>query len=84
MGNIEKTILRALASGEFLLSVHAARRMSERAVTKADLRSCGRTARSCVYQIRHGTWRIEGEDLDGGILTATCAVDDCVVIVTLF
>jgi hypothetical protein len=84
MGNEAEAILDALKAGRFLLSVHAARRMSQRSVTKADIQACGRTARSCLYQAEHGTYRIEGEDLDGEPLTVICALAAIVVIVTLF
>jgi hypothetical protein len=84
MSSIERAIVSALEAGKFVLSVHAARRVSQRSITKADIRACGRTARSCIYQIQYGTWRIEGEDLDGETLTVICAVDNDVVIVTIF
>jgi Domain of unknown function (DUF4258) len=77
-------ILDSLKTGRFVLSVHAARRMKQRSVTKADIAACGRTARSCVYQGRYGTYRIQGEDLDGEPLTIICGADDTTVIVTLF
>ena len=80
----ETCIVEALKSGEFILTLHAARHMNQRAVTEADLRACGRTATSCIYQAKQGTWRIEGEDLDGEILTVVCGMDEIVVIVTIF
>ena len=80
----EKKILDALKSGEFLLSVHAAYRMRLRSVTAADIRACGRTARSCFYQSGRGTWRVEGEDLGGEMLTVICGIDTEVVVVTIF
>jgi hypothetical protein len=83
MGTEAATVLDALKSGRFLLSIHAARRMRLRSVTKADIQACGRTAGSCIYQAGHGTYRIEGEDVDGQPLTVICGVDDVVVIVTL-
>jgi hypothetical protein len=84
MSSEKDIILDALKAGKFLLSVHAANRMRQRSITDADIRACGRAARSCLYQAQHGTWRIEGEDLDGEILTVICGVDDAVVIVTIF
>jgi len=58
--------------------------MRQRSVSKADIQSCGRTIRSCLYQAQKATWRIEGDDLDGEIITVICGMDDGVIIVTLF
>jgi len=77
-------ILDGLRTGRFLLSVHAAVRMKQRSVTAADIRACGRTARTCLYQARSDTWRIDGEDMDGELLTVICGVDDSIFIVTIF
>jgi hypothetical protein len=84
MGDETAAILNAIKTGKFLLSVHAVHRMRDRAITKADIRACGQTARACIYQAVKGTYRIEGEDLDGEPLTVICGVDRIVVIVTLF
>jgi hypothetical protein len=73
-----------LAAGKFRFSFHATQRMRQRAVTKADIQACGRTARSCVYQAESGTYRIQGEDLDGEPITVICGLDDIVFIVTIF
>ena len=78
-------IIDTLKKGNFLLSVHAAGRMDQRSVTKSDIRqACGNTAKSCIFQDQHGTWRVEGEDLDGEILTVICGIDRSVVVVTIF
>ena len=50
----------------------------------ADIRACAQTARSFVLQAQTGTFRIEGEDLDGEPLTVICGLDRNVVIVTVF
>jgi hypothetical protein len=84
MRDQEEVILNALKAGRFLLSMHAARRMKQRSVTAADIRACGRTAKCCCFQAQQGTWRIEGEDLDGEILTVVCGIDNEVVVVTIF
>ena len=77
-------ILDSLRDGNFFLSVHAASRMKQRSVTAADIRACGRTAKSCIYQIKSRTWRVGGEDLDGDGLTVICGIEESVVIVTIF
>jgi hypothetical protein len=79
-----KRILDALKSGEFFLTVHAAGRMRQRSVTKADIQACGRNAICCLYQAQDETWRIEGKDLDGETLTVICGIERDVVIVTIF
>ena len=84
MGIEAVAILDALKAGKFVLSVHAALRMRQRSVTKADIQACGRTATTCVHQAEYGTYRIQGEDLDGEPLTIICGVDDSTVIVTLY
>jgi hypothetical protein len=84
MSSKEDEILDALKAGAFLLSVHAAARMRQRSVMKADIQACGRTARSCLYQAQSGTWRIDGEDLDGEKLTVICGMDAAIVILTVF
>lgn len=73
-----------MEAGNFLLSVHAASRMMQRSVTKADIQNCGRTANKFNYQPGSGTYRIQGQDLDGDSLTVICGIDDAVVIVTVF
>ncbi len=84
MSRVEEQVLDSLKAGRFFISVHAALRMRQRSVTKADIRSCGFTAKSCTYWAKNKTWRIEGEDLDGESLTIICGIDTDVVIVTIF
>jgi hypothetical protein len=84
MGHDEDTILDALRSGNYLLSIHTASRMAQRSVTAADIRPCGLTAGTCIFQAAQGTWRVEGDDLDGKSLTIICGIDEDVIIVTVF
>jgi hypothetical protein len=84
VGDRTVSILAALVAGRFRFSLHAAQRMRERSVTKADIQACGRTARSCVYQAESATYRMDGEDLDGEPLTVICGADDVVVLVRIF
>jgi hypothetical protein len=78
------TLIHALQTGKFFLSVHAAQRMKQRSIAKADIQACGRTAKSCVYQPENGHYRVLGEDIDGEPLTVICALDKSAIIVTLF
>jgi len=58
--------------------------MSRRSISKSDIQACARTARSCRYQAHAGTYRIDGEDLDGDTMTVVCGVDKDLIIVTVF
>ena len=84
MENEAAVIIEALRTGSFFLSVHAARRMRHRSVSKADIQNCGRTVRSSLNQAKKSTWRIVGQDLDGEILTVICGMDNGVVVVTIY
>lgn len=50
---------------------------------EADLRHALVNARSCSQQ-KTGNWRVEGSDLDGDDLTLVVAIEDGLVVVTLF
>jgi hypothetical protein len=80
----DQIILDAPRHGRFRFAIHAVRRMKQRSVTKADILACGRTAGSCDYQPERGTYRVEGEDLDGELLIVICGLEDGVVVVTVF
>ena len=84
MAGEDQIILDALGDGRFRFAIHAVRRMKQRSVTKADIQACGRTAGSCDYQPERGTYRIEGDDLDGEPLIVICGLEDGVVVITVF
>lgn len=84
MSTKEDTILNGLKAGNFLLSLHAARRMKQRSVTDADIRACGRSAERCRYHAQNKTWRVDGTDLDGEKITVICAFNRDIIIVTIF
>ncbi len=84
MNEEEASILQALTEGDFLLSIHAAERMKQRAVTRSDVQACGRTATICRYQPANRTYRVSGKDLDGEPLTVICGLSDTVIVVTIF
>jgi hypothetical protein len=77
-------IVACLARGEFRLSLHALDRANERIVTEADIIQVGKTARHCVLQPERETWRVVGRDLDGMRLTVICALEEGVLVVTVF
>lgn len=71
------------AAGRYVVSQHARMRMQERGVREADLRNALVNARACSPQ-QSGNWRVEGRDLDGDDLTVVVAIEDGLVVVTLF
>ena len=71
------------AAGRYVVSWHARERMRERGATQADVRSALVDAQSCSQQ-KNGSWRVEGSDLDGDELTLVVAIEDGLVVVTLF
>lgn len=70
-------------SGRWVLSVHAKRRASERGISMADVRCALTTATTCRDQ-RDGTWKVPSKDTCGDELTAIVALEDGVLVVTLF
>jgi hypothetical protein len=71
------------AAGRYAVSAHARKRMRERSVREGDLRNALVNAGACVEQA-DGTWKVSGEDLDGDELTVVVAIEDGLVVVTLF
>ena len=62
---------------------HARLRMSQRGVAFADVRHALLTATVCKAQ-PEGTWKVESLDRSGDELTAVVALDDGVLVVTVF
>jgi hypothetical protein len=71
------------AVGRVVVTAHARARMLERNVQSGDLRSALSSAHDCKAD-RDGKWRVTGPDLDGDDLTVVVAIEDGVVVVTLF
>lgn len=69
--------------GVFRISGHARTRMEERGVRYADLRFGLSNATRCVPQDRD-RFRVASTDLDGDALDVVVAIEDHVVVVTLF
>lgn len=74
---------RAGVSGNFVLAGHARQRMAERGARREDVRHALRAATSCRQQ-PDKKWRVPSVDLDGDDLTLITAIEDDVVVVTLF
>jgi hypothetical protein len=65
------------------ISSHARLRMAERHARYGDVREALLTAKICRAQ-DNGTWRVDGEDLDGDGLTIIVAIEGRVIVVTIF
>ena len=80
----QKFILDALAANDFVLTVHAIDRMTERNIRRADIVECGRTAETCYPQTKTGTHKVIGLDLDGNTLTVIVGIDRGTIVVTVY
>jgi hypothetical protein len=78
-----KLIQAAGRTGGFWIEGHARQRMAQRGARVADIQHGLSVARSCKLQ-DNGRWKVPTEDLDGDDLTLIVALDNGVVIVTLF
>ena len=84
MDDTAKWIQTCLSEGRFRLSIHAGERRSQRFVSENDIRRCGKTAKSIKYQLLKKTWRVVGKDCDDEILNVICALDEMLLIVTVY
>ena len=72
------------AANRIRLTGHASLRMQQRGADFADVRSALMTATMCRAQ-ENGCWRVEGGvDRDGDEMTAVAAIENGVVIITVF
>ena len=78
-----KLIQAAGRTGGFWIERHARLRMAQRGAQVADIQRGLTVARSCKLQ-DNGRWKVPTEDLNGDDLTLIVALDNGVVIVTLF
>jgi hypothetical protein len=62
---------------------HAWERMDERGVTERDVVHALKAAASCFAQA-NGTWKVPSKDTSGDDLVAVVALEDGVLVVTLF
>lgn len=70
-------------AGRWVLSDHAMRRAKERGVRAADVRCALVTATTCRDQ-GDGTWKVPSKDTAGDDLTSIVALEDGVLVVTLY
>ena len=74
-----------VAAGRYRVSAHALERMRKRGVQGRDLLHAIANARTCVAgKDEEERWRVCGPDTDGDDLDVICALDDGVVIITVF
>jgi hypothetical protein len=76
-------LIRALAAGEFIVTLHGRQRMAQRSVSEFDIMECGRTAVEVKLQ-NDGKYKIFGFDLDGDELDVVCLFEDHLIIITVF
>lgn len=63
---------------------HARERMEERNVRRQDIIHALLNATSWVYQPSNDTWKVTGPDLSELSLAVVVAIDDGVIVVTIF
>ena len=69
-------------AGRFVISHHAYLRMRQRNVLVRDIRSALTAASTCLAEGKK--WRVTGPDYDGDPLTCIVALEDDVLVVTVF
>jgi pentatricopeptide repeat protein len=78
-------VIRGLArAGRVSYVRHAIERMDERGVTRNDVDNALMKASSAVWQPRKETWKTFGADLAGDDLVVAVAIDDGLLVVTVF
>jgi len=75
-------IRRHIAAGHWTVRNHAQKRMAQRNVTMKDIRSALMGARDC--QGKGTKWKVTGPDVDGDDLTCVVALENGVVVVTVY
>lgn len=77
--------IRGLArAGRVSYVRHAIERMGERGVTRNDVEHALMNAARCVWQARKETWKAFGVDLLGDELVVAVAIEDGLLVVTVF
>lgn len=71
------------AAGRISVTTHARTRMNQRNVRPGDVRSALVSAEACKAQPQ-GTWKVVGPDMDGDSLTLVVAIEEGVLVVTVF
>jgi hypothetical protein len=72
------------AAGRVRFSRHAYQRMDERGANQRDVISALANAVRCARASNPGCWKAVGPDLDGDELSVVVALEDGLLVVTLF
>lgn len=72
------------AAGRVRFSHHAYQRMNQRGATERDVIAACSGARQCKRTVHAGRWKATGPDVDGDDLTVVVAIEDGLLVVTLF
>jgi hypothetical protein len=72
------------AANRIRFSSHARARMTQRSITYQDIRSTLVTSTACVAGSDADRWVVTGVDLDGEETEVVCAVEEGVVVITVF
>ena len=80
----EKSLLSKLAKGDFVLTLHARERMSQRFITEEDIVYVAKRAKNIRYQVEPATFLIEGHTEWKENLFISVAYRNEVIIVTVF
>lgn len=77
--------IRGLArAGRVRYVRHAVERMDERGATRNDVEHTLMNASRCVWQPSKETWKVFGMDLSGDELVVAVAIEDGLLVVTVF
>jgi hypothetical protein len=77
--------IRGYASaGRVRFSRHAYERMSERGATQRDVIHACVHATKCTRTPKQDRWKVTGADLDGDALSVVVAIEDGLIVITLF
>lgn len=78
-----KSIVRLSATRSVRYTAHAHQRMNQRNVQRADVESALLFPSRCV-PADPGRWKVTGPDADGDDLDVVVAIEDSVIVVTVF
>ena len=77
-------ILEAVSKGNFELSLHAQKQMTDRNIQVEDIINCAKTVTKSVFQEKKGTYKIVGYSIESKRMTIVCAEFNGVLIVTVY
>ena len=72
------------AAGRIEVVPHAKQRMLQRNVRRLDLENALKNAKVCVPASNPENWKVTGPDADGDDLEVVVAIEDGVVVVTVY